>query len=60
LTSLKQFIMYTQKKNQYHRSCFKSFTSKHNLSTSVFSTTAENVSNPTENTTSVSSLVLTR
>jgi len=52
--------MYTQKQNQYHRSCYKSFTSKHNLSASVLSTTAENVSNPTENTTSVSSFVLTR
>ena len=36
------------------------FTSKHNLSASVFSTTAQNVSKPTVNTTSVSSLVLTR
>ena len=47
-------------KIQYHRSCYKSFTSKHNLSTSAFSTTAQNVSKPTVNTTSVSSLVLTR
>ena len=39
---------------QYHRSCYKSFTSKHDFSASVFSTTAQNVSNPTENTTSVS------
>jgi hypothetical protein len=27
---------------QYHRSCFKSFTSKHDFSASVFSTTAQN------------------
>jgi len=49
--------MYTQK--HFNN---KSFTSKHNLSASdsVFSTTAQNVSKPTVNTTSVSSLVLTR
>jgi hypothetical protein len=45
-----------REKIQYHRS----FTSKHILSGSVFSTTAQIVSNPTENTTAVSSLVLTR
>ena len=39
---------------QYDRSCYKSFTSKHNLSASVFSTTAQNVSKPTVNTISVS------
>ena len=38
---------------QYHRSCYKSFASKHDFSASVFSTTAQNVSNPTEYTTSV-------
>jgi hypothetical protein len=47
-------------KMQYHRSCYKCFTSKHNFSTSAFSTTAQNVSKPTVHTTSVSSLVLTR
>ena len=45
--------LYTEK-FEYHRSCYKSFTSKHNLLASVCSTTAQNVSNPTENTTSVS------
>ena len=53
-------VLYTQKKKQYHSSCYKSFTRKHNLSAFVFSTTARNVSNTTENITSVSSLVLTR
>jgi hypothetical protein len=47
-------------KIQYHRSCYKCFTSKYNFSTSAFSTTAQNVSKPTVHTTSVSSLVLTR
>ena len=51
--------VYTEK-IQYHRGCYKSFKSKHKLSASVFSTTAQNVSNPTEYTTSVSSIVLTR
>ena len=52
--------MYPQKNIQYHRSYYKSFTSKHNLSASVCSTTAQNVSNPTQLTTVVNSLVLTR
>ena len=56
MTSLRQLKMHSQNKFNI----IEVVTSKHNLSASVFSTTAENVSKPIVNTTSVSSLVLTR
>jgi hypothetical protein len=55
--------MYTQKNFniiEVVTSLLYKYTNKHNLSASVFFTTAQNVSYPTEYTTSVSRLVLTR